>query len=203
MSTLLKGEICEEDKERCRYLAKKTIDVSMGPISKHNITIAPAFYVSQVDLAGPFRSYSNINKRAILKIWLTIFCCITTSIISVKVMEDYSSCSSIQAFTRFSCEFGYPKLLLIDNGSQLLASCHNMKINLQDTKFKIHRDVAVDCEIVPVGGHNMNGRVERKILEVKKSMEKTIQSERLSPLQWETLVSEIANRINDSGKYNI
>ena len=44
--------------KRCRYLTKKTIEVSMGPISEHCIAIAPAFYVTQVDLAGPLKAYS-------------------------------------------------------------------------------------------------------------------------------------------------
>ena len=40
--------------ECCRYLAKRTIEVAMGPMSKHNMTVAPAFYITPVDLAGPF-----------------------------------------------------------------------------------------------------------------------------------------------------
>ena len=47
--------------ERCRYLAKKTIDVAMGPLSKYNLTIAPSFYVTQIDLAGPFKAYCQHN----------------------------------------------------------------------------------------------------------------------------------------------
>ena len=90
--------------ERCRFLLKRKIDVSMGPVSTYNITIAPAFYTTQADLAGPFKSYSFINKRATLKIWVTIFCCAATSTISLKIMEDYSSPSFIQSFTRFACE---------------------------------------------------------------------------------------------------
>ena len=39
---------------RCRILAKRTIDISMGPVSKYNLTIAPPFYISQVDICGPF-----------------------------------------------------------------------------------------------------------------------------------------------------
>ena len=41
---------------RCRILAKRTIDISTGPISQHYLTIAPAFYISQVDIFGPFQS---------------------------------------------------------------------------------------------------------------------------------------------------
>ena len=61
--------------ERCRYLLKRCINVAMGPISKYNLTIAPPFYISQVDLARPFKAYSLHNKRATIKIWLAVFCC--------------------------------------------------------------------------------------------------------------------------------
>ena len=56
---------------------KKTIEVAMGPISCHNITVALAYYITQVDLAGPLKAYSGLNKRATLKIWLSVFCCAT------------------------------------------------------------------------------------------------------------------------------
>ena len=54
---------------RCRIFAKRTIDISMGPVSKHNLTIAPSFYISQVDIVGPFLSYSTPNQRATVKMW--------------------------------------------------------------------------------------------------------------------------------------
>lgn len=103
---------------RCCYIKKKTVSVSMGKILDHNI-IAPAFYLCQIDLAGPFKSYSNHYRRQI-KVWMIIFCCTTTSATSIKMMDDYSSNAFMQAFTRFSCQFGYPKRLLVDSGSQLI-----------------------------------------------------------------------------------
>ena len=42
----------------------------------------------------------------------------------------------------------------------------------------------------------MNGRVERKIREMKDSITESLKNEKISLLQWETLVSEIANTIN-------
>ena len=68
----------------------------MGPVSQHNLTIAPAFYVTQVDLCGPFDSYAPHNKRKTVKIWLTVFCCATTSTTSTKTMDDYGISSFIQ-----------------------------------------------------------------------------------------------------------
>ena len=43
----------------------------------------------------------------------------------------------------------------------------------------------------------MNDRVERKIREIKDWITKSLENERIPLLQWETLVSEIANTIND------
>ena len=82
-------------------------------------------------------------------------------------MEDYSSPSFIQAFIQLSCEVGYPKVLLIDSGSQMISSCENMKINFRDIKFKLHHDVQVECEVCQVGGQDMNGKVKRRICEIR------------------------------------
>ena len=54
--------------ERCRYLTNRTIEITMAPVSPSNLMIAPAFYVTQIDLCGPFQSYSYHNKRATVKI---------------------------------------------------------------------------------------------------------------------------------------
>ena len=43
----------------------------------------------------------------------------------------------------------------------------------------------------------MNGKVERKIQEVNNSIEKSLNNQRLSILQWETLSASIANQINN------
>ena len=63
---------------RCRYLEKKGVRVAMGPVSDDNLRIAPAFFVCQVDICGPFSAYSPANKRATLKIWYVVFCCTVT-----------------------------------------------------------------------------------------------------------------------------
>ena len=49
-------------------LCKGTVNVEMGPISSYNMTIAPAFYGTQVDNCGPLKAYSPHNKRTTIKI---------------------------------------------------------------------------------------------------------------------------------------
>merc|ERR1711965_1064525 len=101
----------------------------MGPVSDHGLTIAPAFYVSQADIVGPLKAYSSHNKRTTIKIYMLVFCCSTTSTTNIKVMEDYSTTSFVQAFIRLACEVGYPKILLIDEGSQLVKGCEQSRFN--------------------------------------------------------------------------
>ena len=62
---------------RCRINKKHKISVEMWPKVDENLQIAPAFYSCQVDLFGPFQSYSNVNKRSDITIWFVIFCCVT------------------------------------------------------------------------------------------------------------------------------
>ena len=133
--------------ERCRYIAKRTIDVEMGPISNHNLNIAPPFYSTQVDLCGPFNAFSNFHKRTTIKVWMVIFCCTTTSATKIKIMDDYSTPSFILSFTRFASEVGYPKYLLPDEGSQLVKGCETMKLTFKDLKNQLYQDVQVEFDL--------------------------------------------------------
>ena len=186
-----------ESCQRCRFLAKKALAVSMGPISNDNIRVAPAYYVCQADLVGSFSAYSYHNKRTTIKIWLIVFCCSTTSATNIKVMESYNTSSFLQAFMRFCCEVGYPKRVLVDKGSQLVQGCESVRLDIQDLKFHLHKDASVELSVCPVGGHNMHGKVERRIRQVRESLSKALSNQRLGILQWETLSATIANSINN------
>ena len=72
-----------------------------------------------------------------------------------------------------------------------------MVLSFKGIQSKLHKDHQVNVQTCPVGAHNMNGKVERKIKEVNASLERTVQNERLSILQWETICAVIANSIND------
>ena len=187
-----------QDCTRCRYLAKRTVDVVMGPVSKVNLMLAPAFYISQVDICGPMKAYSVHNLRSTINVWFLVFCCCTTGAVSVKVMEKYSTSAFMSGFIRFSCSVGYPKMLLPDEGSQLVKGCKEMQLSFSDIKQQLHVEYGVEYDTCPVGGHNMHGKIERKIQHVKQAMSKELDKEKLSVLEWETIGDQIANCINDT-----
>ena len=141
----------KESCQRCRYLNKKAIDMAMGPVSLTNMMIAPAFYICQADLAGPFNAFSYHNKRTTIKVWLVVFVCTTTSATNIKTLESYNTSSFLQAFMRFCCQVGYPKRVLTDSGGQLVKGCETAQLDIQDLQFQLHKNVSVELRVCPVG----------------------------------------------------
>ena len=183
---------------RCRYLLKRTIEVPMGPVSKHQLSVAPPFYVTQCDICGPFFAYSKHNRRTLLKIWLITFVCVTTGMTSLKTMEGFDTTQFLLSFSRFSSDAGFPKLLLIDEGSQLVRGCEKMSINMSNAQGVLRTECGVTFQTCPVGGHNFHGKAERKIKAVQETIEKSIPPKaRLSTIEWETWCSTVANTINN------
>ena len=182
---------------KCRILAKKQLEVVMGPVSKYNLNIAPAFYVTQVDLMGPLDSYHGANKRSTMKVWMIVFCCCTTGAIDLRVMETYTASSFILGFKRFGSHSGFPKMLLPDQGSQLLKACGDVTLKFKDVRGRLNAEYGVEFKPCPVGAHYMHGRVERKIRHVRESLSRSLEGKKLSSIGWETVGAEIANCIND------
>ena len=184
---------------RCRFLEKKGLRVAMGPVSDDALRVAPVFYVSQVDICGPFKAYSPVEVRAKKKInvWFVVFCCSVTGATDCRIMQDYTTDWFIMAFVRFSCRFGFPKKLLPDEGSQLVKGCKDMVLSMSDISHRLHVEYGVEFETSPVGAHYYHGKVERKIQQIKKSLSKHMVGQKLSILQWETLGLQIANSINN------
>ena len=55
-----------------------------------------------------------------------------------------------------------------------------MKFDYHDAQYQLHTNQSVDFNVCPVGGHNEHGRVERKIKEIKLSLEKVFVKSKLS-----------------------
>ena len=87
-------------------------------------------------------------------------------------------------------------MVLPDEGSQLIKGCQNMIISLSDIRHKLGIEYGIEVKICPVGAHYVHGKVERKIQDIKRSLKKMVDKNRLSVLQWETFGQQISNSIN-------
>ena len=80
---------------------------------------------------------------------------------------------------------------MVDEGSQLFKGCEVMRLNFTNIRGQFNRDVMVDFDTCPGGGHNFNGK------HIKESLEENVSNQWLSILQWETISAEISNAINN------
>ena len=72
-----------------------------------------------------------------VKIWFIVFCCSTTGPVDTKVMEDYSTTSFFLGIIRFACKIEYPKMLMPDEGSQLVKGCKDMQIDFSNLQYRL------------------------------------------------------------------
>ena len=75
----------------------------------------------------------------------------------------------ISAVTRLSCEVGVPRKIFIDQDSAVECGLTYVEFNLVDIQGKLKRQLGIEYELCPVGGHNQHGHVERVIRSVQES----------------------------------
>ena len=183
----------------CRRYKAKLVEVEMGKIHPNRLTIAPPFYNCQVDLFGPFSASCEHNHRSKVEVWGVAFKDPATSALAVHAMQGYDTPSFLQAYTRFASRYGHPSKLFIDEGSQLLKACKKMEFSLVDITRNLNSEhqVGIEFEACPVGGHNVQGVVERSIREIKKLFKLLYSGLKLDIVSYETAFAYIANELNN------
>ena len=89
--------------------------------------------------------------------------------------------------------------MFIDEGSQLVKACKDVKLNWIDIANNLNskHQVGVDFVTCPVGAHDAHGVVERAILEVKRIFYAVYKGLKLDILSYETAFAWTANELNN------
>ena len=113
-------EISEEC-AKCKMRRKKHIEVVMGPISEHQLTISPPFFAAFCDLDGPYNLFVPGHERETrnskvlnAKVYIMTFACPVSKLVNLQVIESKSADGVLEGLTRLGCEHGFPKYLLLD-----------------------------------------------------------------------------------------
>ena len=189
----------------CAKKRKKLVEVSMGPISDHQLSISPPFWCCQVDLFGPLYCYvpgherSTRNKPAAqVKTWILTCVCEVTKLVNCQVVEKSDASGILDGITRLGCEVGVPSLMLADQGSNLMKAIREAGVTLLNLKLQIYEEKGIKMEVCSVGGHNEHGLVERVIRSLQESMEECgLRSKKLSATGLQTLAKLVENDYNN------
>ena len=142
----------------------------MGPVSDHQLSICPPFYSAFCDLDGPykvvvpgFERRTRARDAIESKVWIMTFICPMTKLCNLQVIEKKSSDGIMEGLTRFGCENGFSKFLLLDRESSFMKTVREAQIDLVDLNLQAFREHGIRVEIAPVSAHNFTGLVERRI----------------------------------------
>jgi hypothetical protein len=184
----------------CKRSAKRLGEQKMALLPEHRMGPMPPFYSTAVDLFGPLSISGSVNKRSTGKAWGVIFVCTSTSLAHVEIAETYSMESFLMAVRRFMALHGAPKRFQSDQGTQLVAAAKQLTTWDWTAVHKLAEREKAEWHIVPTGGQHYNGQAERLIGLLKRCLEDTLNSRRLTLGELNTVVAEATQMVNSRPK---
>ena len=182
----------------CRAIQKKTVELRMLNHPSARTTLAPPFYIAQMDTVFGFRAQVFKDARKTVKIYALIICCLLTGATNILVIEGLETRDVLQAIERHAFRHGMPTSLYVDNGTNLVALQH-ATFSLRDLSCQLSDSHGIEVKVSNAKSHEERGRVEARVKILRSMLDKLqIKTDTvLSVLQWENLFSKISNMIND------
>lgn len=112
----------------CRKLNGKMCQQVMSDLPPERSQSSNPFQYTTLDLFGPFEIKDAVKRRTGKKVWGIVFCCMASRAVHVDLVDDQSSESFLQAYSRFVALRGHPKKLWSDKGTNFIGA----KSALQD-----------------------------------------------------------------------
>ena len=173
----------------------------MGKLPAERLNPAPAWSYVSIDLFGPYSIRGEANKRTRSRGYGVIFNCLLTRAVHLDVVCDYSTNSFLMALRRFISLRGCPVKMFSDRGTQLRAADKELKeaaAGLDEsvlTEFSCNN--AFEWEFCSPDAPWQNGCSEGLIKSVKKALKITIGEQVLTYTEFQTVLLECANLINE------
>ena len=184
----------------CRELDHRTLQQQMGDIPEERLKDPSAWAYCQLDLFGPLSCRGDVNPRTTKKTWGVVIEDMNSGAVHLDIVQDYSASAVILSLRRFGSLRGWPGVINSDPGSQLESAggrletwWSEMGVSLQTfggTKnFK--------WNLSPADSPWRQGKVERRIAIVKRCLVLAIGDSRVTPVELQTVLMEIANICNE------
>ncbi|RXN38928.1 gag-pol fusion poly [Labeo rohita] len=191
----------------CSKLKAKMCQQMMSDLPPERSQRANPFEYTTLDLFGPFEIKDAVKRRTGKKVWGIVFCCMASRAVHVDLVDDQSSESFLQAYSRFVALRGHPRKLWSDRGTNFIGA----KPALQD----LHRHLATLREVSiedkaakngtvwawnfhPADAPHRNGAAEAAVKLIKRAL--TSLGGTTSSLTWgelQTLFYQAANLTNE------
>ncbi|XP_069195602.1 uncharacterized protein [Procambarus clarkii] len=180
-----------------RYDARVCPYPGPPPLPKERVVHIHPFETTGVDFTGALTLTGTKDKKPV-KAYICLFTCATTRAVHLEVTPDMSAEAFLQAFCRFASRRSCPKLMISDNGSNLVAGEACLR------KIWTHPKVRTaltqrQCywKFIPPRAPWHGGFYERMVGTVKRSLRKTLHRQKIDLQELQTVIIEIEARVNN------
>ena len=184
----------------CRKIDRILLSQPLGGFPLDRLSEPVAWGYCQLDLFGPFECRSDVNSRAKKKTWGIIIEDSNSGAVHLDIVQDYSAHAVMMSLRRFGSLRGWPGVLCSDPGSQLESASGKLDTwwsSMGDKLRSLGSEKNFRWEISPPDSPWRQGKAERRIAIVKKLLRLAVGDTRVSPVELQTILMEIANMCNE------
>ena len=173
----------------------------MGSHTEERIKPSYPFANICIDLFGPYEVKDCFRKTILKKVYAAIFTCLFSRAVYFDIVMDYSTEEFLQTFRRFVTIRGYPEVIYSDSGTQLVGANRQLQENSHVLSQKhLSEELAfkgIRWEFAPGCAPWRQACAESLIASVKKCLFFAIGCQILSVTEFQTVLFEAANLLND------
>ena len=189
---------------RCRYLRKKLEGQKMAMLPALMQVPCRPFTNIGLDLCGPILVKCMANKRAKLKVWVTIFLCLNTKAVSMELAPGYSTDDFMLAYETHCSSRGIPSFVHSDRGTQLVAAQKELSTDPLRYDWNSIASSALKkgtkWGFTPPGAQWRNGATESFVKKFKHSFHHLYNDTSLNYAELLCAIKRIANILNKDGR---
>ena len=201
--TLRAGHLAKKVKNDCipcRKINHVTLCQPMGEIPAERLQEPMAWGYCQMDLFGPFYCRGDVNPRTTKKTWAVVIEDVNSGAVHLDIVQDYSTNAVLSMLRRFGSLRGWPSVISSDSGSQLESASgklENWWQGMENSLRTLGSTKNFKWKISPPDSAWRQGKAERRIAIVKKLIKLSVGDSRLTPVELQTILIEIANICNE------
>ncbi|XP_064642461.1 uncharacterized protein LOC135496842 [Lineus longissimus] len=185
----------------CKVVAGRPYLTPLAPeLPEFRLNELTAFRASAVDFTGHIY-VRNRPTNKVQKVYVALFCCLTTRAVHLEVVPDMTVESYLRAFRRFTSNCSTPKLVYSDNAKTFKGAETEIKrllANVSGERVQNHLTRnGISFKYIPVQASWFGGVYERLIGVVKSAIKKTLGKALVDSDELNTMVKEIQQVVNN------
>ena len=184
----------------CMKERLETMQKVMGELPEEVLKQEEGWGFVQLDLFGPMWVRSDVETRKTTKVWGVAIEDCGFGAVHLDVLRDYSAQEVLVALRRFGSLRGWPTEIQTDPGSQLESAKGQLKEWWGEAEKALEafaEGKSFSWRISPADSPWRQGRVEKRIGVIKRLVHIAIGDAKLSPLDLQTVLFEVADICNN------